>query len=165
MKTMLDLGGGAGFFTMVIVDAHPEMKGVVFEQPPVAAVAWEFIQRYEMEDRDSTIDGSYLTDDLEGPYDLIFASATLNFCKHNLNDLFHKIYNALNPGGVFMTHQDGLTNKRTLPVYHVTEFLGPELMGNDFAFEQGAIAEALLRKGFKSVRNFTKQSDIGRKSG
>jgi hypothetical protein len=31
----------------------------------------------------------------------------------------------------------------------------------DFALEQGAIAEAMLRKGFRSVRSFTKQSDIG----
>jgi cyclopropane fatty-acyl-phospholipid synthase-like methyltransferase len=161
MKTMLDLGGGAGFFTMAIVGAHPEMKGVVFEQPQVADVAREFIQQYGMQDRVSTIDGSYLTDDLEGPYDFIFASATLNFLKHNLDDLFQKIYNALSPGGVFMTHQDGLTDERTKPVYHVTEFLGPELMGNDFGFDQGTIAEAMLRAGFKSVRSFTKQSDIG----
>jgi cyclopropane fatty-acyl-phospholipid synthase-like methyltransferase len=137
------------------------MKGVVFEQPQVAAVAREFIQQYEMQDRVSTIDGNYLTDDLEGPYDFIFASATLNFWKYNLDDFFQKIYNALNSGGVFMTHQDGLTNERTRPVYHVTEFLGPEMMGNDFAFEQGAIAEAMLRTGFRSVRSFTKQSDIG----
>jgi predicted O-methyltransferase YrrM len=161
MKTMLDLGGGAGFYTMAIVGAHPEMKGVVFEQPPVAAVAREFIQQYEMEDRIRTIEGNYFTDDLEGPYDFIFASATLNFCKNNRDDFFQKIFNALNPGGVFMTHQDGLTDERTKPAYHVTEFLGPELMGNDFGLEQGVIAEAILRTGFKSVRSFTKLSVIG----
>jgi hypothetical protein len=46
MKSMLDLGGGAGFFAMAIVDAHPEMRGVIFEQPPVAAVAKEHIAEY-----------------------------------------------------------------------------------------------------------------------
>jgi len=53
------------------------------------------------------------------------------------------------------------SHERTQPVYHVTEFLAPELMGMDFAIEQGAIAEAMLRAGFKSVRSFTKRSEIG----
>jgi hypothetical protein len=34
-------------------------------------------------------------------------------------------------------------------------------MGMDFAIEQGAIAETMLRAGFKSVRSFTKHSEIG----
>jgi trans-aconitate methyltransferase len=114
-----------------------------------------------MEDRVSTIDGNYLTDDLKGPYDFIFAGATLNFYKNNMDDLFQRIYDSLNPGGVFMTHQDGLTDERTKPVNLVMGFLAPELMGMDFAFEQGAIAEAMLHAGFRSVRSFTKQSDIG----
>jgi predicted O-methyltransferase YrrM len=161
MKTMLDLGGGAGFFTMAIVDAHPDMQGVVFEQPPVAAVAREFISEYGMGNRVTTIEGNCITDRLGGPYDLIFASAALNFCKDNLDELFNKVYLSLNPGGVFMTHQDGITDERTKPVYHVTEFLSPELMGVDFAIVQGEIAEAMLKAGFKSVRSFTKKSDIG----
>jgi predicted O-methyltransferase YrrM len=161
MKKMLDLGGGSGFFAMTIVDAHPTMKGVIFEQPAVATVARDFIKKYEMQDRVSTIEGDYLTSDLGGPYDLIFASSTLNFYKNNMDDLFKKIYDSLNHGGVFMTHQDGITNERTKPVNHIIEFLSPEMMGMDFAFEQGEIAEAMLRTGFKSVRSFTKHSDMG----
>jgi predicted O-methyltransferase YrrM len=161
MKRMLDLGGGAGFFTMAIVVAHPSMQGVVFEQQAVADVAREFVREYEFEDRVSVIDGDFTTDSLGGPYDFIFVSAALNFCKHNMDELFQKIRDALNPGGVFMTHQDGITNERTKPVYHVTEFMAPELMGMDFAIEQGAIAQAMLRAGFSSVRSFTKHSEIG----
>ena len=161
LETMLDLGGGSGFFTMAVVDAHPKLQGFIFEQPPVAEVARDFIERYEMQDRVSTIAGNYLTDELGGPYDLIFAGATLNFCKAHLHELFTKIHQSLNPGGLFMAHQDGLTHERTRPVFHVTEFLAPELTGLDFAFEQGTIAETMLRAGFKSVRSFTKNSDIG----
>jgi hypothetical protein len=77
---------------------------------------------------------------------------------------------SLNPGCVFMTHQDGVADERTRPVYHITEFLSPELMGMDFAIGQGERSEAMLRAGFKSVRSFTRHSafddmdiDIGRK--
>jgi predicted TPR repeat methyltransferase len=161
MKTMLDLGGGGGFFTMAIVDAHPDMQGVIFEQPPVAAVAREFIAEYNMENRMSVIEGNYLTDAIGDAYDFIFAGSTLNFCKNNLEDLFIKIYDSLSPGGIFMTHQDGITDERTKPTYHITEFLAPELMGMDIAIQQGEIADAMLRVGFKSVRSVTNHSAIG----
>jgi len=162
MKQMLDLGGGSGFFSMAIIQAHPTMQAVIFEQPSVAVVAREFIKDYDMGERVSTMEGDYINAELGGPYDFIFASATLNFYKHNLDSLFIKIFNSLTPGGVFMTHQDGITNERTKPVYHITEFLAPEMMmGMDFAIEQGAIAEAMLRAGFKRVRSFTKHSNAG----
>jgi SAM-dependent methyltransferase len=161
MKLMLDLGGGAGFYSMAIVKAHPTLKGVVFEQPAVAAVTREFIKEYQIDERVSVMEGDYLTSDLGGPYDFIFASSTLNFYKNNLDPMFSKIYASLNPGGIFMTHQDGITSERTQPVCHIAAFLLPELMGADFAFEQGDIAETMLRTGFKSVRSFTRHSNFG----
>ena len=161
MKKMLDLGGGSGFYAMTIVNAHPNMKGVIFEQPAVAKVASGFIKEYDMEDRVSVLAGDYLNYDLDGPYDFIFASATLNFYKNRMVELFKKIHNSLNPGGVFMTNQDGLTDERTKPVYHTSEFLMPELMGMDFGIEQGEIADAMLKAGFKTIRSFTRYSEMG----
>lgn len=161
MKKMLDLGGGAGFFTMAIVSAHPNLKGVIFEQPSVAAVAREFIMEYQMEDRMDVITGDYTRDSFGDGYDLVFASSTLNFVKHNLDDFFKKIYHSLRDGGIFITHQDGITHERTKPVNHITEFLSAELYGMDFAISQGKIAEAMLQAGFKSVRSFTRHSDAG----
>lgn len=161
MKKMLDLGGGSGFFTQAIVAAHPSMTGVIFEQPPVAAVTRRFIAEYEAEERVSVKEGSYLTDQLGDSYDFIFASATLNFFKDRLDELFAKVYDALSPGGIFMTHQDGVYGERTKPVDHITEFLSAELYGMDFAIPRGLIAEAMLRAGFQSVRSFTNQFDFG----
>ncbi len=161
MKSMLDMGGGTGIYTIGIVAAHPEMKGVVFEQPPVAVVTREFIREYEAEDRISTMEGDYITDSLGGPYDLILASATLNFFKENFDELFCKIYDSLNPGGVFITHHDGIKNERTQPVVHLSEFLSAEFHGMDFAIPQGLIAESMLTSGFQSVRSFTQPSDFG----
>ena len=161
MNRMLDLGGGAGFYTMTIVSTHPSMKGVVLEQPSVAGVAKEFVREYGMEDRVSVVAGDYMKDNLQGPYDLIFASATLNFFKNRFDELFRRIHSALAPGGVFMTHQDGIRDERTMPVNYISGFLIPEMMGADFAIAQGEIAEAMLRNGFRSTQAFTKLSGIG----
>ena len=161
MKTMLDLGGGAGIFTLGVVSAHKNLKGIIFEQPPVANVAKEFIDQYEAQDRVSVMEGDYINDPLGGPYDLIFASATLNFAKDRFDDLFKKIYDSLRPGGIFITHQDGVKAERTQPLCHLSEFLFAELYGADFAIPQGMIADAMLKAGFKSVRSFTQNSDFG----
>jgi hypothetical protein len=83
---------------------------------------------------------------------------TLFFLKPD--ELFKKVYATLEPAGVFMTHQDGIADERRKPVYHVTEFPGPEIMGMDFSFAQGIMADTMLRAGFQSVRRFTIQSDI-----
>ena len=161
MKKMLDMGGGSGIYTISIVSAHPDMKGVVFEQPSVAAVTREFVRKYEIEDRVAVIEGDYITDSIGDSYDLIYASATLNFFKNQFDELFRKIYDALNPGGIFITHQDGIKDERTRPVYHVSEFLSAELQGADLAIAQGMIADSMLQNSFKSVRSFTQQSDFG----
>jgi predicted O-methyltransferase YrrM len=64
---------------MAIVSAHPDMRGVIFEQPVVAEVAKGFVRDYDMADRVDVIEGDFTRDDLRGPYDLVFASASLNF--------------------------------------------------------------------------------------
>ncbi len=168
-KKMLDLGGGAGLHGLCIVDAHPSMKGVIFDQPSVVKVAEDFIKEYGMEDRMEVKGGNYMTKSIGEGYDLIFASSTLNFAKHNLNKLFKKIFNALNPGGIFIAFQDGLTDEQTKPASLTLGFLGMTLMGQDFSFSQGEIADAMIRTGFKSVQSrtidylFDMDMDIARK--
>ena len=161
MRKMLDLGGGAGFYTIGIISAHPTMQGVVFDQPAVATVARETIKAYGAEDRVSVMAGDYKTDTFGGGYDLVFASATLNFVKGSLHDICRKIYDSLNPGGVFIAHQDGITHDRTKPVYHVADTLASEMMGMDLLLPRGMVADAMLESGFTSVRSFPIESNTG----
>ena len=170
MKKMLDLGGGAGFYCMGIVDAHPSMKGFIFEQPAVAEVAQKFIEKQNASDRISVLKGNYMRDTIGGGYDLIFASATLNFVKNRIDEVLKKIYYALAPGGVFVSHADGLFNERTHPVNYIAEFLSAELMGNDFGFPKGFIAEKMKEAGFINIESTQTRTgsgvmdvDIGRK--
>ena len=51
---------------------------------------------------DNSLEGDYLQDSIGEGYDLIFASSTLSFAGHDMDSLMKKIYNALNPGGVFI---------------------------------------------------------------
>ena len=59
-----------------------------------------------MEDRMDVLAGDYNGDSIGAGYDLIWASNTLNFGRHDLDSLMKKIYDALNPGGVFISFCD-----------------------------------------------------------
>lgn len=158
---MLDLGGGHGMFALYIVAEHPRMKGVVFDQPPVVEVAREFIETYGMQDRVETAGGNYLEDDFGTDYDLIWASATLNFAKGGLEPLFLRIYENLNPGGCFISFQDGMTNERTRPDT-MLEWLGNIMTtGVDRRMERGEITDAMLAAGFRSVHSRTLATPMG----
>ncbi len=161
MKKMLDLGGGAGFYTMLIVSAHENMKGVVFDLPQVTSVTREFIQEYSVRDRVSTMTGDYVKDSLGNSYDLIFAGGTLNFAKKHVDTIFNKIYTALNPGGIFISQHGSVSHERTQPGYQVLDFLFDELSGMDFIFPKGMIAEAMHQCGFKSVQSIVQKSEFG----
>ncbi|MDH5714653.1 MAG: acetylserotonin O-methyltransferase [Candidatus Aminicenantes bacterium] len=160
-KKMLDLGGGPGVVGIAIVAAHPSMKGVIFDKPAVVKVAENFIREYEMEDRIEVLGGDYNHEPIGDGYDLIWASAALYSARNNIDSLMKKIYDVLNPGGVFVAFHEGLTNERTKPDIHVLFSFSMALMGQDACFDQGFIADSMLSVGFKSVRSRTLDTSIG----
>ena len=72
-----------------------------------------------------------------------------------------KIYDALSPGGIFISCADGLTHERTKPDTMVLSMIPLSLMGQGMCFDQGEIAETMLRVGFRSVRSRTLATDWG----
>ena len=160
-KKMLDLGGGPGLIGIAIVAAHPSMKGVIFDKPAVVKVAETAIKEYEMEDRMEVLGGDFNHDPIGEGYDLIWASSALSLAKDDMDSLTKKIYDALNPGGVFLVLHEGLTYERTKPDAMVLSMMPLALTGQDMRFDQGFIANSMLRVGFKSVRSRTLDTDWG----
>ena len=169
-KKMLDLGCGPGLIGMAIVDAHPDMKGVVFDLPPVAAVAGKYIKEFQMEGRVEALGGDFNKSPLGEGYDLVYTSNALQFAQ-DIDLVTKKVYDALNPGGVFVSvFGFGLTHEGTKPENLVLGSLAMALMGQSSGVEHGHIADSMLRVGFKSVHSGTLSTawgpmelDIGRK--
>lgn len=160
-RKMLDLGGGPGIFGISMVAKHPTMRGVIFDRKPVVEVAERFIKEYGMEGRMEVLAGDYNLDPIGEGYDLIWASATLNFARENMDSVMKKIYEALNPGGLFVNLSEGLTDEGTKPDFYVLCTVGWAMNGPMMAFEQGFIADAMLNAGFRSVRSRTLRTGWG----
>ena len=114
-------------------------------------MAEEFIAEYAMADRVTTMAGDYVNDPIGEGYDLIWASATLNFVRSDLEAMIKKIYRALNPGGVFVSLADGATHERTRPAAFVLSCMAWMFSGQDLMFNSGEIADAMRDVGFSSV--------------
>ena len=64
-----------------------------------------------------------------------------------------KVYAALNPGGVYVSLAEGLSHERTKPAMLINAMLAHSLAGEDLMFDEGEIAQAMLRAGFRSVHS------------
>ena len=160
-EKMLDLGGGHGLFALYLVQASDNLRAVVFDHPPVVELASEFIASYDMGERVTVMAGDYVTDGIGSDYDLIWASATLGPAKDHLDALLAKIHAALKPGAYFISLHDGMTHENTQPDM-ILEWLGGLLSSEkDPRFEQGELAEAMLRCGFCRVRSRTIDTPLG----
>lgn len=160
MRHMLDLGCGPGIMCMAVVSNHPFMEGTLCDMPPIMEVAREEITAAGLESRITTIAGDYNKVNFGTGYDLIWASQTLYYAK-DLESMFSRIHNALNPGGVFISLHEGLTCERTQPPDIVLSRLSLALEGQDVSFEQGEIASYLPGAGFATVETKTMNMPLG----
>jgi predicted TPR repeat methyltransferase len=150
-RKILDLGGGPGLTGMAIVDAHPSMKGVIFDLPPVVEETKRYIEEYEMKDRMEVLGGDFNRDSIGEGYDLVWASGVLQFAVE-IDTVVRKVYEALNPSAVLVSlFPFGETHEGTKPESIVLSLLSMALMGQEVGVKQGYVAESMLRVGFRSV--------------
>ena len=116
-------------------------------------VAQKYIAEYHMEKRVDARGGDFNHDSLGEEYDLVVTSNALQFAQP-IDAVMTKIHAALNPGGVCVSFFGfGHTHERTKPESLVLGLLSTALMGQEIEIDQGYIANAMLRAGFKSVHS------------
>jgi len=116
-KKIMDLGGGSGAYSIVAVQAHPELKAVVFDLPPVVVVTGEFIERNNVGNQVSTQGGDFTKDDFPENCDVaIMASNLPQYNREIINQVIQKAFNALLPGGEMHLIGEMLDDDRAGPL-------------------------------------------------
>ena len=160
LRRLLDLGGGPGVVGLTILARHPAMQGALADLPPIIEVAREEIEKSGMGGRMALYPGDYNSAGFGSGYDLVWASHNLYFVK-DLHGFFSRILEALNPGGVFISFHEGLTEERTKPPFYILSRISLALEGQDVSFEAGEIARAGLAAGFLSIETRTCDTPMG----
>jgi SAM-dependent methyltransferase len=103
-KSMLDLGGGHGLYTVALCQMNPNLNGIVFDKPHVTGITQQFISKYGMDGRITTMDGDICTDTFGAGYDIVIVSHLLYKFRKDLEPVFSKVYESLNPGGLLVAN-------------------------------------------------------------
>jgi ubiquinone/menaquinone biosynthesis C-methylase UbiE len=116
---VLDIAGGSSIFGMTILARDRSAQVTQLDWPNVNAVAKKLNRERGLEGKIRFIDGEHRSATIEtNYYDLVLAS---NFCRFESptgnQELFHKAYGALRPGGSFVVNDFLPNEERTGPTF------------------------------------------------
>lgn len=115
-RTLIDVGGASGTYTIAFLEAAPEMKSTLFDRPEVIQIARERLAGEGMLDRVHLVAGDFYEDELPGGHDLALLSAIIhqNSPMENV-ELFRKVLRAILPGGRLIIRDHVMDPGRTEP--------------------------------------------------
>lgn len=100
-RSLLDIGGGHGWYSAELCRRYPQLTATVFDLPGSAAIGREIIARAGMADRVRYRDGDATTDDLGSGYDAVLCfNLVHHLTPEQIVSLFSKTHEALAPGGL-----------------------------------------------------------------
>jgi len=153
-KSLLDVGGGSGTYTMAFLNAVPELKATIFDMPSVIEMARTRLRRAGLLDRTRLVGGNFHREELPGEHDLALLSAIIhsNSPEQNL-DLYQKIFRALMPGGRLLIRDHVMDPDRVRPrngAIFAINMLVATLGGGTYTYDE--IASGLAEAGFAYIR-------------
>ncbi len=100
-QSFMDVGGGAGTFSIAFCQRYPHLKAVLFDLPQTLPVTEGNIKKAGLEEQVTLVGGNFNQDRFPGQFDVVFLSDILHYQTEEENAaLFQKLYGATNPGGV-----------------------------------------------------------------
>jgi len=116
-KMILDLGGGSGAYCINAVLAYPDLRAQVFDLPPVAQVATEFIAENGVSDRVTAVGGDFTADTFPPGADVVIMASNLPmYGPEMIAHVVKKAFDALQPGGEMHLIGECLDDDRHGPI-------------------------------------------------
>jgi len=99
-RRLLDIGGGSGAYCIEACTRYPDLRATVFELPPVAVVAREYIAENGMSGRIDVLEGDFTRDALPAGADVaVMASNLGSYGGDLIRRALAAAFAALAPGG------------------------------------------------------------------
>jgi len=153
IKSVLDIGGGSGAYSMEFVLKKPGIEATVFDLPNVVPMTKIFLDKEGFSDKIKIHAGDYTKDDLPKRFDLVFLSAIIHSNSLVINkDLIKKCFNSLNKNGKIVIQDWIMNNERTQPIsgaiFAINMLVGTEA-GDCFTEQE--VTEMLNASGFNNI--------------
>jgi SAM-dependent methyltransferase len=115
-RRMLDLGGGAGTYSIAFCEANPELRATLTDLPPAIALARERTVESGLEGRIDLIELDFEAGEIPGTYDLVWVSNIVHGRGPDANRrLVRRLRDVLEPGGDLVIHDIVMDEDRVRP--------------------------------------------------
>lgn len=166
VKTLLDLGGGAGTNAIAFCKAYPQLRATIFDLPKTLEVADRLVKEAGLESRITRLAGNFNANPLGAPYDVILMSDVLHYQGPEANAaLVKKTFHHLVPGGRLVIKDRFLDESGTSPAW-VTAFAVHILINTEHGrcYTAAEAARWMTEAGFEAPTELERTAVIqGRK--
>lgn len=161
-ETMIDVGGGAGTYSVSFCKENPNLKAFVYDFPFVLDIAKEVIREHKLKNRIKLIPCDIYSDEIKGSFDVALISNVIHEAGTIANmELLKKVYNALNENGKLIIHDRILDESKTYPpeaaILSVNMLLNTQ---NSRCYSASEIKNWLLEAGFRDISKVKENSII-----
>jgi hypothetical protein len=155
LEVVVDVGGGSGAFLIALGQACPTQRGVVFDLPPVVAIAREYIEAAGLADRVATHAGDFWDDPLPAGAD----GYALGFILHDWEDdggdhILDKVATAAPRGATLIVGEHLLADDRTAPLFAVRQDLNMLVTARGRERSESEYRAWIRRHGFALRRTY-----------
>lgn len=152
-KSLLDVGGGPGIFSIILCQANAGLKATVLDLPQTLAVTKDIIADHKAAENVKTQPGSYLKDPFGTGYDVVLLSSMISQEGPDvIASILRKSFGAMETGGLLMVQEQFLDNEKTGPLLPVLVGLNQLIhtpAGRAYSAEE--VARMAEEVGFKDV--------------
>ena len=115
-RTLLDVGGGLGTYSIAFCRFHPRLRATLVEHPYVFPLARRAVREAGMAKRVQVIGIDFSREALPRGFDTVFVSNVLHAHGADENrSLLRKLHGCLNPGGQLILRDVFMSRDRTAP--------------------------------------------------
>ena len=111
-KTVCDVGGALGGFSVILKKKHPELECTTFDLPIIEPLVKRYLEEHEMLDQVKIASGDMFKDDLPKSDVISMGNILHDWNNEEKVILFKKVFDGLNENGIFIIVEDLIDNER-----------------------------------------------------
>jgi SAM-dependent methyltransferase len=152
-RTLLDVGGGSGAFSIALCRRHPELHATIVDFPTVRPTAEDMVSRAGLHDRIRFVEGDALATTWPPDQDAVLMSYLLSaVAARRVGELLERARKSLRPGGRLMLHDFMLDDDRAGPAVAALWLLNAITIDPDVAsLTPGWLTEQVGGAGFAEI--------------
>ncbi len=152
-QSFIDIGGGAGTFSIAFCKRDAHLKGVLFDLPQTLEVTQKNIQDAGFAERMTLYPGNFNQDAIPGEYDAVFLSDILHYQTDAENAaLIQKLYHNCKAGGRIIVKDMLLGAKDSQPGWNAIFSIHMMVYSEKGrCFKEAAVRSWLEKAGFQDI--------------